>query len=138
MPPFSAAGRCRAAGEESTALTHFRVTATPPPKAQGASTRSLNRLRLVGWLEGISYLVLLGIAMPLKYAAGIPEVVQIVGWAHGLLFILFIAAVAHTTLTIRWHFKRVLGALVASVIPFGTFVLDAHLRRDVRAIAARD
>ena len=98
----------------------------------------MNRLRVVGWLEGISYLVLLGIAMPLKYLAGIPEMVRVVGWAHGLLFVVFIGAVAHTARTVRWPFGRVLGALAASVTPFGTFVLDAYLRRDLQKIAQRE
>ncbi len=96
----------------------------------------LTRLRIIGRLEGISYLALLGIAMPLKYFAGIPQVVQIVGWGHGLLFILFVAAVAQTAWTIRWPSMRILGALAASVIPFGTFVLDASLRRDLELLPA--
>ena len=99
--------------------------------------RSLTRLRIVGGLEGISYLVLLGIAMPLKYLAGMPEMVRIVGWGHGLLFMLFLAAVGHTAATIRWPSKRILGALAASVIPFGTFVLDAYLRRDLEVLESR-
>jgi integral membrane protein len=99
-----------------------------------SSHQSLSRLRLVGALEGISYLVLLAIAMPLKYLAGLPEMVRIVGWAHGLLFILFLAAVAHTAWTGRWPAGRVWGALAASVIPFGPFVLDRHLRRDLQTI----
>lgn len=97
-----------------------------------SARRSLNRLRVVGGLEGISYLLLLGIAMPLKYLAGLPEMVRIVGLCHGLLFVLFIVAVVHTTMTIRWPATRVLGALAASVIPFGTFVLDAYLRKDLQ------
>lgn len=76
--------------------------------------------------------------MPLKYIVGLPQMVQIVGWDHGLLFILFVGAVAHTALTIRWPSKRILGALAASVIPFGTFVLDAYLRRDLEVVVRRD
>ena len=56
-------------------------------------THALYRLRLVGGLEGISYLLLLGVAMPLKYLAGMPAMVQVAGWIHGLLFTLFVAAV---------------------------------------------
>lgn len=100
--------------------------------------RSLTRLRIVGWLEGMSYLALLGIAMPLKYLAGSPHMVQIVGWGHGLLFILFVTAVAHAAWTIRWPSTRIVGALAASVIPFGTFVLDAYLRRDLEVVVRRD
>lgn len=98
-------------------------------------TTPIGRLRVVSILEGISYLVLLGIAMPLKYLAGLPEVVRVVGSLHGILTILFVAAVAHVWLARRWSLGRVIGALVASVIPFGAFVLDAHLRREQRMIS---
>lgn len=102
------------------------------------STRAVTRLRIVGGLEGISYLVLLGIAMPLKYLAGMPEMVRVVGWAHGALFVLFLAAVGQTAAAIRWPSTRILGALAASVIPFGTFVLDGYLRRDLETFVRRD
>lgn len=90
----------------------------------------ISRLRLVGFLEGVSYLVLLGIAMPLKYWAGMPLAVRIVGSAHGGLFILFFAAVADV------YFRRsppIPGlwprAAIASIVPFGTFVFDAWLKK---------
>ncbi len=70
--------------------------------------------------------------MPLKYLAGLPEVVRVVGSLHGMLTILFVAAVAHVWRARRWSLGRVIGALVASVIPFGAFVLDSHLRREQR------
>jgi integral membrane protein len=81
-------------------------------------------------LEGVSFLVLLGIAMPLKYLAGMPQMVSVVGAAHGLLFLLFVAAVFQVAFAMRWPLSRVIGALAASVVPFGPFILDAHLRRD--------
>jgi integral membrane protein len=89
-------------------------------------------------LEGGSFLVLLGIAMPLKYAAGLPQMVQVVGWIHGVLFVLFIAAVAHAAALLRWPYARVMGALIASVVPFGTFVLDARLRKDLQLLDLAD
>lgn len=89
----------------------------------------LARLRLVGMLEGVSFLLLLGVAMPLKYLAGQPEMVRVTGMAHGVLFMLYVAAVAHAALELRWPLGRVAGALAASVLPFGPFVFDAHLRR---------
>jgi integral membrane protein len=90
----------------------------------------IGRLRAIAFLEGVSYLLLLGIAMPLKYFADLPEAVKLVGSLHGLFFVLYIIAVAHVTVAVRWSIARVLGALAASVIPFGTFVLDARLRRN--------
>ena len=92
--------------------------------------RALAQLRLVGLLEGISYLVLLGIAMPLKYLAGMPMAVRVAGSLHGALFVLFLIAVWRVWRRADWPFSRVTGALVASVVPFGTFFLDRQLRDD--------
>ncbi|KOO50373.1 DUF3817 domain-containing protein [Priestia koreensis] len=89
---------------------------------------AVGRLRFVGIIEGISYLLLLGIAMPLKYMFDIPQAVSVVGALHGLFFVLFLLAVAHVTFVKKWSFVSAIGAVVASVIPFGTFVLDAKLR----------
>lgn len=100
------------------------------------SYTSLNRFRTVGIYEGISYLLLLGIAMPLKYWAGIPEFVKYVGWAHGALFVLYMVALLQVTLVYRWSFLKVSWAVVASLIPFGTFVLDAQLRKEQEALGA--
>ena len=90
----------------------------------------LARLRVVGMMEGASFLVLLGIAMPLKYLAGYPQMVRVVGMIHGVLFLLYVAAVFQASVAMRWPMRRVLAALVASVLPFGPFVFDAHLRRE--------
>lgn len=80
-------------------------------------------------MEGASFLVLLGIAMPLKYLAGYPQMVRVVGMIHGVLFLLFVAAVIQVSVSMRWPLRRVLAAFAASVLPFGPFVFDAHLRR---------
>jgi integral membrane protein len=80
-------------------------------------------------MEGASFLVLLGIAMPLKYLAGYPQAVSVVGMMHGILFLLFVAAVMQVSVSMRWPLRRVLAALASSVLPFGPFVFDAHLRR---------
>lgn len=95
----------------------------------------LDRLRLVGMMEGASFLVLLGIAMPLKYLAGQPQAVRVVGMIHGVLFVLYVAAVLGVSVSMRWPPRRVLAALVAAVLPFGPFVFDAHLRRVTAAEA---
>ena len=92
---------------------------------------SVRRLRLLGLLEGTSFVVLLGIAMPLKYLAGRPEMVRVVGMAHGLLFLAFCAAAVQLALVDRWPLRRLAAALAASVLPLGPFVLDARLLRDL-------
>lgn len=96
----------------------------------------VGRLRLIGFIEGVSFLVLLGIAMPLKYAAGMPLAVKYVGWAHGGLFLLFLAALGQASAETDWGFKKIAGAFIASVVPFGTFVLDKQLKQDEAALLA--
>ncbi len=86
----------------------------------------LGRLRLLAILEGISYL-LLGITMPLKYMLEITEPNFYVGMAHGWLFILYIILALQNTYIHRWGFKTSLLVLAASLIPFGTFVVDAKI-----------
>ncbi|HYH83559.1 MAG TPA: DUF3817 domain-containing protein [Longimicrobium sp.] len=95
----------------------------------------IGRLRILGMLEGASFLILLGIAMPLKYLAGHPEMVRVVGMAHGMLFLVFVAAVLRVAVAMRWPLARVAVALAASVVPFGPFVLDARLLRRMEAQA---
>lgn len=86
-------------------------------------------LRVVGISEGISFLVLLLIAMPLKYYFGLPMTVKIVGWLHGILFITYIVAVLLAVKAMQWNWFSVLVALAASLIPIGTFVLDRAWKR---------
>jgi integral membrane protein len=92
-------------------------------------------LRIVGIAEGISFLVLLLIAMPMKYFMGIPEAVKLIGWAHGVLFIAYVVAVFLSIRAMRWNWFSVLVALGASLVPLGTFVLDKELKRRQQALA---
>ena len=93
----------------------------------------IGRLRLIGLVEGVSFLVLLLIAMPLKYAAGKPDAVFYVGSAHGGLFILYVALAIWVAKLRKWPISRLGTAFVASVLPAGTFVFDASLRREQQA-----
>ena len=97
----------------------------------------VGRLRVIAFIEGVSYLVLLGVAMPLKYFAGIPEAVKTVAWAHGVLFVLYLLAVAEVFFKRRWPFMRGVWAAAAAFVPFGTFLLDAGLRREELADEGR-
>ena len=93
-------------------------------------------LRFTGISEGISFLVLLMIAMPMKYYLGLPLAVRVVGWMHGVLFILYIIAVFLSIKIMRWNWFAVLVALGASLIPFGTFLLDKSWRKREKEIRA--
>lgn len=94
------------------------------------SNTSLGRFRLVAISEGISYVILLFIAMPIKYMAGIPEVVKYTGWVHGLLFILYLLTLISVKADQNWSFKKALVAFVISLIPFAAFFFDKSLRRE--------
>ena len=94
-------------------------------------------LRVIGISEGISFLVLLLIAMPLKYYFGLPMTVKIVGWLHGILFIAYIAAVLLAIKAMQWNWFSVLVALAASLIPAGTFVLDRSWKKRAAELTAK-
>lgn len=94
----------------------------------------VSNLRLIGFVEGVSFLVLLLVAMPLKYYLDFPMAVKITGWIHGVLFMLYIAAVFFAMKAMQWNWFSVLVALGASVIPVGTFVLDKSLKRREREL----
>ncbi|PLR80778.1 hypothetical protein CVD25_08220 [Bacillus canaveralius] len=89
----------------------------------------IGRFRLMGFIEGASLLILLFIAMPLKYFAGFPEVVSVVGALHGFFFIAYVLIIAYTTFKIRWSFVWVASAVVVAFIPFGNMILDIRLQR---------
>ncbi len=94
-----------------------------------SQNKALTTFRYIGILEGASFLILLGIAMPLKYFAGMPTAVTIVGGLHGLLFVLYVLAIIYATIALRWKFLRVVGAFLAAFLPFGPFIFDARLRK---------
>lgn len=90
---------------------------------------TLGRLRIIGLLEGISFLLLLGIAMPLKYLAGQPAAVQVVGMAHGILFLLYVLAAVLAHVEYDWPVKRTALVVIASVVPFGPFIAESRILR---------
>jgi len=92
--------------------------------------KPLQLLRKTGIAEGISFLVLLLIAMPLKYLFDFPLAVKYVGWAHGLLFISYIALSWFVKETYNWPLKKFLFAFIAAWLPLGTFVYDKQLKKE--------
>lgn len=86
--------------------------------------------RKTALIEGLSYLILLFIAMPLKYFFNIPEGVKYFGWIHGVLFLVFLIALLLAAIKYKWSFKRIIWYLVASVLPFVPFILDKGLKKE--------
>jgi integral membrane protein len=91
-------------------------------------SNTFSRFRLISFVEGFSYLLLVFIAMPLKYFAGIPMAVKIVGMAHGVLFILFILALFLAKIKYKWHTGLTFQLFVYSLIPFGFILIEKALK----------
>lgn len=88
------------------------------------SGASSSHVRTLGIIEGISYILLLFVAMPLKYMADMPMGVKILGRIHGGLFVLFVLALVWAVARRGWSFERAAMAFGASIVPFGTFIMD--------------
>lgn len=80
--------------------------------------------RIVAFLEGVSYILLLFIATPIKYLANDPQYVKLLGMPHGLLFMLYVVLAIILKPTYKWNNRSFAVILIASVIPFGTFYVD--------------
>lgn len=89
----------------------------------------LQRLRWLGMIEGISTLVLFGIAMPLKYFADMPMAVRIAGSIHGALFLALVLMFLVGTRKIPIPRRLAAAGIVGAVFPFGPFVVDRWLER---------
>ncbi|MBB1149648.1 MULTISPECIES: DUF3817 domain-containing protein [unclassified Myroides] len=90
----------------------------------------VNLFRITAFLEGVSLLLLLFIAMPLKYIWDSPYMVQKVGMAHGILFIAYIVFAFLIKNELKWSNKTLFFVCFASVIPFGTFIIEKKIKRE--------
>lgn len=89
------------------------------------------RFRMISLAEGISYLVLLGVAMPLKYLGDDPRMVQIFGRIHGFLFVIFMIALVQAMSGAGWKLTKAAFAFATSLVPFGAFFLEHRLKNEV-------
>lgn len=84
----------------------------------------IKAFRIISTLEAISFLVLLGIAMPLKYVWNMPQMVKTVGSLHGFLFVVYVLGAIYMWRKLEWSFKTLLIVIVCSVLPFGPFYVE--------------
>ncbi|MFY0673431.1 MAG: DUF3817 domain-containing protein [Bacteroidia bacterium] len=89
---------------------------------------TLGQFRWIAILEGISFIILLFIAMPLKYAFDMPKAVSMVGMAHGVLFVAYVIFLYMVKAEHKWSFGKAVVGFIASLIPFGTFWFDKKIR----------
>jgi integral membrane protein len=88
--------------------------------------KSVRTFKIISVLEAISFLVLLCIAMPLKYIWDLPQMVQTVGMAHGVLFLLYITSAVYISQRLNWSTKKLVIAVLCSVLPFGPFYIERN------------
>lgn len=88
---------------------------------------TLSIFKKVAIAEGVSYLALLLIAMPLKYFAGMPLAVKYTGWAHGLLFVLYVIFVIMCAMEYKWKLGKIILVFLASLLPFAPFIVEKRL-----------
>jgi len=94
----------------------------------------VGKLRLIGLMEGLSLLVLMGIAVPIKYIYGDPALVKTIGPIHGLLFLFFVINTLMVAIEYRWKFNETTWkVLLACLIPFGTFYIDYAILRKMES-----
>lgn len=96
--------------------------------------KTLQRFRIISLAEGVSLIVLMFIAMPLKWIFGLPEMVKYIGWVHGILFITYVLVLFPTSKSLKWTFGNTLIALVASLLPFGPFLFDRKLKAEEKLL----
>lgn len=117
--------------KNSGAVSRYCFTSTNKIGMNKESRKNtIQRFRAISITEGISLLVLLFIAMPLKYGFDMPGMVKYVGWAHGLLFILYVLMLFPTQRSLNWSFSTTALGFVASLVPFGPFLFDRKLKKD--------
>ncbi len=86
--------------------------------------------KIIAWLEGISYILLLFVAVPIKYLQGNPEYVKLLGMPHGLLFVAYILVAIMLTYDQAWNGKNLIIVCLLSLLPFGTFFIGKFLKKD--------
>jgi integral membrane protein len=91
--------------------------------------KQIRNFLLTGKIEGYSYLILLLVAMPLKYQFDLPQPVKIFGMVHGILFVLFMLSIAALIGAKKLSFKKAFFAFLLSLIPFGTFYLERLIKK---------
>jgi integral membrane protein len=94
---------------------------------------NLGRLRIIGFLEGLSFILLVGVAMPLKYIGGYQHATWDIGMIHGVLFIGYLIVVIPAKIELKWSLLTTFWVMLASLLPFGTFVAEYKVFRKYKA-----
>ena len=89
----------------------------------------ISRFRLITFLEGLSFVLLVFIAMPLKHIWDMPMAVRVIGMAHGALFVIFVFMLIHLTMKYKWSLGWSATLFITSLLPFAPFFVDQKLKK---------
>lgn len=109
-------------------------TADPPRDSRAVAMQALRHLRLAALIEGTTLATLVCIAMPLKYAAGIPQATAIMGPVHGIAFVAYVWLIVSTRADLHWRGAELARLLIPAFIPFGTFFNVGFLNRKAASL----
>jgi integral membrane protein len=99
-----------------------------------AYKKQLGIFAKISFFEGVSFVVLLAIAMPLKYAMGMPLAVKYIGWAHGALFVAYGFQLLYVGITFQWKFSRILLYGLCSILPLAPFWVEKQVKNEIETI----
>ena len=91
---------------------------------------SIKLFKKLGYVEATSLLLLLFVAMPVKYIGGIPEAVSLVGMIHGVIFVVYFIFGTYLLEELKWSYGKLILACIVASIPFGPFIFERQLFRD--------
>lgn len=115
----------------ASSLFEMETTLTSNTETEQVKERRQSKIvvlfRIAGILEGVSYLLLLFVAMPVKYLLGEPILVEFTGAAHGFLFVAYALLATLATWRMKWPIWVPVQAFIASLLPFGTFWMDRRI-----------
>lgn len=113
-------------------MSQAQLTTEQTPNLRKKPKTALKNLTIMGYLEGTSFLLLLCIAMPLKYMMGISEGVQYIGMTHGVLFIAYILILMGAAIKIKMPLWAIPAGVLGSFLPFGPFIFDYLLKKSLK------
>lgn len=93
---------------------------------------ALTRFRVLAYVVGVMLLVLAAVAMPLKYLADQPLLVELIGPVHGFLYVVYLLVALDLAVRVRWSVVKTLLVLVAGTVPFLSFVVERRVTRELR------
>lgn len=119
-------------------MSHAQLTIKQIHNLRKKQSAALKSLTIIGYLEGTSFLLLLCIAMPLKYMLDIPEGVKYIGMAHGILFITYIIILIGSAIKMKMPLWAIPAGVLGSLLPFGPFIFNHLLKKNLQESVSKE